>query len=102
MTAGQVIDQLHTLVLILGLLAAVLAAITYWSLHRTRRLSARLDRAQRAAEEAARAAAMAAPGGIDPDAVLAVMSAGLPPTLDNVYSLMRRRDSERTAATATE
>ena len=90
-------DALHTVVLLLSLLSAVLLVTAYVLFRRMRMLSKRVARAQDAAAEAARAAAMAAPGGIDPDAVLAVLSAGLPPTLDNVYMLMRRREAERAA-----
>jgi len=47
--------------------------------------------AQAAALESARAAALAAPGAIDPEAVLALLRQGHAPTLDNVYAMMARR-----------
>ena len=90
-------NALHAAVLWLALFAALLLLSSYLLYRRMRTLQRRVVRAQQAAQEAARAAAMAAPGGIDPDAVLAVLSAGLPPTLDNVYMLMRRREAERAA-----
>ena len=55
-----------------------------------------MQAAQAAALESARAAALAAPGAIDPEAVLALLRLGHAPTLDNVYAMMRRRgDRER-------
>ena len=39
-------------------------------------------------------AALAAPGAIDPEAVLALLRQGHAPTLDNVYAMMRRRERE--------
>ena len=48
--------------------------------------------AQAAALKSARAAALAAPGAIDPEAVLALLRQGHAPTLDNVYAMMRRRE----------
>jgi hypothetical protein len=56
-----------------------------------------LKKAQAAAEEAARAAALAAPGGIDPEIVLAILNQGLPPTLDNVYMLTQQRKTAEQA-----
>ncbi|MBV8193959.1 MAG: hypothetical protein JOY80_00375 [Candidatus Dormibacteraeota bacterium] len=38
---------------------------------------------------------MAAPGGIDPEAVIDVLRRGVPPTLDNVYTAMQRRERSR-------
>jgi hypothetical protein len=55
--------------------------------------------AQAAALESARAAALAAPGAIDPEAVLALLRQGHAPTLDNVYAMMRRRELEGTEKT---
>jgi hypothetical protein len=53
--------------------------------------------AQAAALESARAAALAAPGAIDPEAVLALLRLGHAPTLDNVYAMMRRREADSAA-----
>lgn len=78
--------------LILALLATFLGFLAAWLLRRVERLQKRVKAAERSAEEAARAASMAAPGGIDPEVVLKLLREGMPPTLDNVYALMRRRD----------
>jgi len=100
MTNATVIDTLHTLVVLLAVLTAVMGLTTYLMFRRMRSMHERLQRAQRAAEEAVRNAAMASPGGIDPEAVLEVLSVGMPPTLDNVYKAMRRRELERAGVTA--
>lgn len=87
-------------VAILSILAAVCVLLTYFMYRRMRQTGVRLQKARGAAEEAARAAAMAAPGGIDPDIVLAILNQGLPPTLDNVYQLAQRREGQRSVARA--
>ncbi len=61
-------------------------------------LKARLASAVEAAEDAARAAALAAPGAIDPEAVLLMIRAGQTPTLDSVSDLMRRQEATSAAA----
>src|SRR5947209_6951843 len=68
----------------LAIITALSLLLCYVMYRRMRRAEVRLRRAKAAAEEAARAAALAAPGGIDPDIVLAILNQGLPPTLDNV------------------
>src|SRR5579864_7562781 len=73
----------------LGTLAGLLAILNLLLTRRVIRLQARARQARSAAEEAARAAAMAAPGGIDPEAVIDVLRKGMPPTLDNVYAAMQ-------------
>ena len=80
-------------VVILASLALVLGALCAFLLRRLAVAQGQLHRAQAAAEEAARAAALAAPGGIDPEAVLEVLRRGLPPTLDNVYAAMQRHEA---------
>lgn len=87
-------------VAILAILTALAVLASYLMYRRMHRAEVRLRKAQAAAEEAARAAALAAPGGIDPDIVLAILNQGLPPTLDNVYTLTRRREAERRMAEA--
>lgn len=62
---------------------------------RIARLKSRIKESRAAAEESARLAALAHPGGIDPEAVIEVLRRGIPPTLDNVYSVMRRREQSR-------
>ena len=62
---------------------------------RIKRLRINLRESRVAAEECARLAALAHPGGIDPEAVIEVLRRGIPPTLENVYSVMRRRDAMR-------
>jgi len=83
--------------LIVGLLAGIALALYAVQSQKIKRLRRNLDEARRAAEEAARAAALAHPGSIDPEAVIEVLRRGIPPTLDNVYSVMRRRDAIREA-----
>jgi hypothetical protein len=85
-------------VAILAVLAAVATLMAYFMWLRMRTAERRLLKAQAAAEEAARAAALAAPGGIDPEIVLAILNQGLPPTLDNVYQLTQQRTAEDDAA----
>ena len=85
-------------VAILAVLAAVATLMAYFMWLRMRTAERRLLKAQAAAEEAARAAALAAPGGIDPEIVLAILNQGLPPTLDNVYQLTQQRAVEDDAA----
>jgi hypothetical protein len=83
---------------ILAVLAAVTTLLAYFMYLRMRTAQRRLVKAQAAAEEAARAAALAAPGGIDPEIVLAILNQGLPPTLDNVYMLTQQKAAEGDAA----
>ena len=75
----------------LALLTALLALMCAVQLARIERLKDRLHVARAAAEDAARAAALAAPGGIDDEVVLDLLSRGERPTLDNVYAAMQRR-----------
>jgi hypothetical protein len=81
-------------VLILAGLAVVEGLICLSLLRMARHARHEMKAAQAAAIEAARAAALAAPGAIDPEAVLALLRQGHAPTLDNVYAMMRRRDAE--------
>jgi len=81
-------------VLILAGLAVVEGIICVSLLRMARHARYEMKAAQAAAIEAARAAALAAPGAIDPEAVLALLRQGHAPTLDNVYAMMRRRDAE--------
>src|ERR1700716_3999094 len=83
---------------ILAVLAAVTTLLAYFMYLRMRRAQRRWAKAQAAAAEAARAAALAAPGGIDPEIVLAILNQGLPPTLDNVYMLTQQKAAEGDAA----
>ena len=80
-------------VLILAVLGVVEGALCAALLRMLKTARAALRAAQAAAEQAARAAALAAPGAIDPEAVLALLREGHAPTLDNVYAMMRRRES---------
>lgn len=85
--------QDHAVLILAGL--AVIEGIVCMSLLRTaRHATHEMQAAQAAALEAARAAALAAPGAIDPEAVLALLRQGHAPTLDNVYAMMRRREAE--------
>jgi hypothetical protein len=81
-------------VLILAGLAVVEGIVCMSLLRRTRHAIHEMKAAQAAAVDAARAAALAAPGAIDPEAVLALLRQGHAPTLDNVYAMMRRREAE--------
>jgi hypothetical protein len=81
-------------VLILAALAVVEGIVCMSLLRKTRHAIHEMKAAQAAAIEAARAAALAAPGAIDPEAVLALLRQGHAPTLDNVYAMMRRREAE--------
>jgi hypothetical protein len=81
-------------VLILAGLAVVEGIICLSLLRMARHARHEMKAAQDAAIEAARAAALAAPGAIDPEAVLALLRQGHAPTLDNVYAMMRRREAE--------
>jgi hypothetical protein len=81
-------------VLILAGLAVVEGTICLSLLRMARHARHEMKAAQAAAIEAARAAALAAPGAIDPEAVLALLRQGHAPTLDNVYAMMRRREAE--------
>jgi hypothetical protein len=91
----QLVTSLHDNLLAVVIVLAVLeAALIVALFSRVRRLNNRLRRARSAADEAARIAAMSAPGGIDPEAVLAILRQGVPPTLDNVYAAMRRNEGE--------
>ena len=78
--------------LILAALAVVEGIICLALLRMARHARHEMKAAQAAAIESARAAALAAPGAIDPEAVLALLRQGHAPTLDNVYSMMRRRE----------
>ena len=80
-------------VLGLGLLSAFLALVCAVLLARIERLKDRLHDARIAAEDAARAAALAAPGGIDENIVIEILSRGERPTLDNVYAAMQKRSA---------
>lgn len=85
--------QDHSVLLLAGL--AVVEGIICTALLRTARHARQeMKAAQAAALESARAAALAAPGAIDPEAVLALLRQGHAPTLDNVYAMMRRREVE--------
>ncbi len=84
-------------VLILAALAVVEGIICVALLRAARHASHEMKAAQAAALESARAAALAAPGAIDPEAVLALLRQGHAPTLDNVYAMMRRRELEAAA-----
>ena len=86
-------------VLILAALAVVEGLICMALLRMARHARHEMLAAQAAALESARAAALAAPGAIDPEAVLALLRQGHAPTLDNVYAMMRRRELEGTAKT---
>lgn len=81
-------------VLILAGLACVEGIICLALLRMARHARHEMKAAQAAALESARAAALAAPGAIDPEAVLALLRLGHAPTLDNVYAMMRRRENE--------
>ena len=81
-------------VLILAGLAVVEGIICLGLLRISRHARHEMKAAQAAALESARAAALAAPGAIDPEAVLALLRQGHAPTLDNVYQMMRRRELE--------
>ncbi|HEY6468693.1 MAG TPA: hypothetical protein VI434_02910 [Candidatus Dormibacteraeota bacterium] len=81
-------------VLILAGLAVVEGIICLSLLRMARHARHEMKAAQDAAIESARAAALAAPGAIDPEAVLALLRQGHAPTLDNVYAMMRRREAE--------
>jgi hypothetical protein len=86
-------------VLILAALAVVEGLICLALLRVARHARHEMQAAQAAALESARAAALAAPGAIDPEAVLALLRQGHAPTLDNVYAMMRRRELEGTDKT---
>jgi hypothetical protein len=86
-------------VLILAALAVVEGIICAALLRMARHARHEMRAAQAAALESARAAALAAPGAIDPEAVLALLRQGHSPTLDNVYAMMRRRELEGTDKT---
>ena len=85
-------------VALLAVIAAVCAVAAYVMYQRMRHSQTRLRDAQAAARDAARAAALAAPGGIDPEIVLAILNQGLPPTLDNVYKLTQQRNARAVPA----
>ncbi len=85
--------QNHSVLILAGL--AVVEGIICLSLLRVARHARHeMKAAQAAALESARAAALAAPGAIDPEAVLALLRQGHAPTLDNVYQMMRRREMD--------
>jgi hypothetical protein len=85
--------QDHSVLLLAGL-AVVEGIICTALLRMARHARHEMKAAQAAALESARAAALAAPGAIDPEAVLALLRQGHAPTLDNVYAMMRRRELE--------
>ncbi len=87
-------------VLLMAALAVVEGIICVSLLRSARHARHEMKAAQAAAIEAARAAALAAPGAIDPEAVLALLRQGHAPTLDNVYAMMRRRETEGVAGAA--
>ena len=80
--------------MILAGLAVVEGLISLGLLRHARHAGHEMRAAQAAALESARAAALAAPGAIDPEAVLALLRQGHAPTLDNVYAMMARRERE--------
>lgn len=82
---------------IVGVLAGIAIILNVVQSQKLKQLRLNLEQARIAAEEAARAAALAHPGSIDPEAVIEVLRRGIPPTLDNVYSVMRRREAIREA-----
>jgi len=88
-------------VLLLAALAVIEGLICLALLRAARHARHEMKAAQEAAIEAARAAALAAPGAIDPEAVLALLRQGHAPTLDNVYAMMRRREAEAQGAAVT-
>jgi hypothetical protein len=90
---GQMVHD--NAVVIVGVVAAASLLYNVLLKRRIARLNKRLTESRAAAEESARLAALAHPGGIDPEAVIEVLRRGIPPTLDNVYSVMRRRDQLR-------
>jgi hypothetical protein len=93
---NQIVTTLHDNLVAVVIVLAVVEAVTIVALVSwVRRVNARLRNARSAADRAARMAAMAAPGGIDPEAVLAILRQGVPPTLDNVYAAMRRSERDR-------
>jgi len=85
-------------VLILAGLAVVEGLICLGLLRNARHARNEMKAAQAAALESARAAALAAPGAIDPEAVLALLRQGHAPTLDNVYAMMAHREREGAAS----
>ncbi len=89
-------------VLILAGLAVVEGIICLSLLRMARHARHEMKAAQAAALESARAAALAAPGAIDPEAVLALLRQGHAPTLDNVYQMMRRREMDAADQTTEE
>jgi hypothetical protein len=91
--------QVHA-VLLLCALVVLEGLICVSLLRRLRHAREGLRAAQSAAEAATRAAALAAPGAIDPEAVLALLREGHAPTLDNVYAIMQRNEDAVTAETA--
>jgi len=80
-------------IIAVALLAVALGFLCSYLLRHITVLNRRLRIAEEAAQEAARAAALAAPGGIDPEVVMQLLRDGRPPTLDNVYALMQKREA---------
>ena len=80
-------------VLVLAALAVVEGIICLALLRLMRQARTEMRAAQAAAGAAARAAALAAPGAIDPEAVLSLLREGHAPTLDNVYAMMQRQQA---------
>lgn len=87
-------------VLLISLIALSSLALNFWLMRKIVGVREQVQQTRAAAEDAARAAALAAPGGIDPEAVIEVLRRGIPATLDNVYAVMRRREATRAAEEA--
>lgn len=87
-------------VLLISVIALSSLMVNIWLMRKIVHVRGQVVQARAAAEDAARAAALASPGGIDPEAVIEVLRRGIPPTLDNVYALMRRREQMRAAEEA--
>ena len=84
---------------LLAALSVALGFITAVLLRRIESLQDRLGQAIQAAEDAARAAALAAPGGIDPEAVIALLRSGQPTSLDAIYQAMEQQALQQAAQT---
>jgi len=95
-TLAQVLR--NNAVLLISVIALSSLAVNIWLMRKIVHVRHEVDHARAAAEDAARAAALAAPGGIDPEAVIEVLRRGIPATLDNVYAVMRRREQQARAA----
>ena len=80
-------------VLIIGGVAIISSVLCIFLMFRLSKLRNNLEIAVRAAEDSARAAALAAPGGIDPEAVVTLLRNGQPASLDAIYQLMERQSA---------